>query len=117
MDVRSTGWPPLAPAHGRKGVAKARLRPVAVDRARGGHGSRPPATRIGGNGAVQDLVGSRVVLVVHALQRSVDSVRFGGAQSGNAQKCSKDLDSQNKRLNVTCVNGTVYRRRSATIVI
>ena len=59
---------------------------------------RQRVLRTGGNVAVQDLVGSHVVLVVHALQRGVDRVGFGGAEGGNTEDCSKGLDSQNKCL-------------------
>ena len=37
---------------------------------------------------------SRVVLVVHALQGSVDAVGLGGVQGGNKENCSKGLGSQ-----------------------
>ena len=65
----------------------------------------------GGNVAVQDLVGSNVVLVVHALERGIDRVGFRGAEGGNTEDCGKGLDSQNKTpcfqllVNFTVIGG------------
>ena len=61
----------------------------------------------GGDVAIQELVGSDVVLVVHALKRGVDCVGLGGAESGNTEDRGKGLDSQNKCLMFNLVNSTV----------
>ena len=39
-------------------------------------------------------MGRLVILVVHALQRAIDPVGFGGVQSGNTEDRGKGLGSQ-----------------------
>src|SRR5260370_20525756 len=54
--------------------------------------------RTGGNVAIQYVVGTHVVLVVHVLKRGVDAVGLDGAEGGNAQNYCKCLNSQNECL-------------------
>ena len=54
--------------------------------------------RTGGNVAIQHLVSTHVVLVVHVLECGVDTVWLGSAEGGNAQNYCNCLNSQNKRL-------------------